>query len=70
MIQIGGTRTEVFLCGQWDKQLLRVRDRNIFINTNLAIFQAVVDHLNEQNYHVSCQHPENPCAGNGDFNYL
>ena len=53
LMQIRGTRPEALFCGKWDKRLLGVRERRIFLDVNFALFRAVVYYLNNQKYHVS-----------------
>ena len=57
LTQIKSTRPEALFCGRWDKQLLRFRDKMIFLNTNTDLFQVIVDYLNNKKYHVSRQYP-------------
>ena len=53
LTQIGGTRPDALLCGRWDKQLIRVGDRRIFLDVNPDFYWVVEDSLDKQKHHIS-----------------
>ena len=66
LTQIKRTSLEALLFERWEKRLLRDGDGRIFLDVNLACFQAVVDCLNKRNITSTSGTLGNPHVGEED----